>query len=116
VVGARVQAKASHVTSLAECHRQYGANAKNKLVQGTVVSVDAIQAGNGKRAATYITAEYELGGGTIKRMQLNSRGVKLAEGATTTSVSAQLRTGLGTEDVGGLFDETMEECSEHLPP
>ncbi len=63
MVGARVQAKAHHVTALAECHRRYGAaNAKTKFVDGTVVvSVDAAASSRGRRAATLITAEYELG-------------------------------------------------------
>jgi hypothetical protein len=66
VVKARVQAKAHHVTALAECHRRYGANAKTKFVNGTVVSVDAAASSGGRRAATLITADYKLGDGTIK--------------------------------------------------
>ena len=83
VVGARVQAKAHHVTALAEeCHRQYGANA-------TVVSVDAAASSGGRRAATLVTADYELGGGTIKRCQLNSRGIMMADAESTTGMSKE---------------------------
>jgi hypothetical protein len=77
-------------------------------VKGTVVSVEAVSAGNGKRAATYIMANYELGGGTIKRLQLNSRGVQLAEDETTASESAEPMTELGAEDVGAHFHDTIE--------
>jgi hypothetical protein len=99
VIGARVQAKAHHVTALAECHRRYGANAKTKFVNGTVVSVDAAPSRNGKRPATLITADYELGGGTIKRCQLNSRGVKLAEAESTRDENNEPVTALGTGNV-----------------
>ena len=99
-IGARVQAKAHHITALAECHRRYGAHAKTpKFVNGTVVSVDAAPSSNGKRAATLITADYELGGGTIKRCQLNSRGVKLAEAESTRDETNKPVTELGTGNV-----------------
>ena len=87
VVGARVQAKAHHVTALSECNRRYGANAKTKFVNGTVVSVDASTSSGGRRAATLLTVDYELGGGTIKRCQLNSRGIKMADAESTTGES-----------------------------
>ena len=62
----RVLARVRHVTALAECHRRYGSNAKMKQLYGTAVSVDSIQPASNKRAATLITANYELGGGTVK--------------------------------------------------
>ncbi len=71
-------AKANHATALSECQWQYGSNAKMKLPYGTVVSVDSVQSAN-KRATTLITADYEFGGGTIKRQLLNLRAEKLAE-------------------------------------
>jgi hypothetical protein len=94
VIGARVQAKAHHVTSLSECHRRYGANAKTKLVNGTVTSVNSVPSTNNKRAVTLITAAYELGGGTIKELALNSRSIKLAEEGSTTNPSNEPVTGL----------------------
>ena len=107
MVGARVQSKAHHVTALAECHPRYGANAKTTFVNGTVVSVDAAPSSNGKRAATLITAEYELGGGTIKRCQLNSRGVKMAEAETTTGECIESVIALGIENFEPV-SETIE--------
>ena len=99
VVGARVQAKAHHVTALAEYHRRYGANAKTKFVNGTVVSVDAAASNGGRRAASLITADYDFGGGTIKSCQLNSRGVKMPDAELTTGVSNEPVTTLGNENV-----------------
>ena len=97
----------SHVTALAECHRRYGAQAKTQVVIGTVVSVQVVPPSTGQRASTHITADYELGGGTIKRCQLNSRGVKVAEETTTTIEGDEPMTELGTENVLGV-NETFE--------
>jgi hypothetical protein len=52
---------------------------KTKFVNGTVVLVDSAPSSTQKRAVTLITADYDLGGGTIKRHQLNSRSVKAGE-------------------------------------
>jgi hypothetical protein len=79
VLGARVHAKALHVTAAAECHRRYGTNAKTKFLNGTVVVVDSAPSSTKKRAVTLITANFELGGGTTKRHRLNSRSVKAGE-------------------------------------
>ena len=74
--GARVHAKAIHVTSLIECHRRYGSNAKTKLLNGLVCRVDTTPSSTKKRTVTLITANYYLGGNTIKTTTLNSRSVK----------------------------------------
>jgi hypothetical protein len=74
--GARVHAKAIHVTSLIECHRRYGSNAKTKLLNGMVCRVDTTPSSTKKRTVTLITANYFLGGNTIKTTTLNSRSVK----------------------------------------
>ncbi len=102
-----MQSKAHHVTALAECHPRYGANAKTTFVNGTVVSVDAAPSSNGKRAVTLIMADYELGGGTIKRCQLNSRGVKMAEAETTRGESIESVIALGIKNVEPM-SETIE--------
>ena len=106
VVGARVQAKAHHVTALAECHRRYGVNAKTKFVNGTVVSVDASTSSSGRRAATLLTVDYELGGGTIKRCQLNSRGIKMIDTESTAGES--------NEPVTALVNEVVEHVNETI--
>ena len=76
VVGALVHAKAIHVTSSIECHRRYGSLAKTKLVNGVVTAVETVPLFNGKRSATMLTANYYLGGGTVKSYIMNSRNVK----------------------------------------
>lgn len=111
VVGARVQAKAHHITALSECHRRYGALAKTKLVNGTVVSVDTAPSSSNKRTVTLITADYELGGGTVKRFQLNSRGVKLAEATSLSETTTQPVTALVT---GGV--EPINEANAVAAP
>jgi hypothetical protein len=77
VVGSRVHAKAHHVTAHAECARRYGATKMAKLVGGTVLEADEVQKPGNSRSSWFITAEYDLGGGTVKRARLNTRSVKL---------------------------------------
>ena len=108
VIEARVQAKAHHVSSLAECHQRYGANAKRKLVNGTVTSVNSVPpSSNNKRAVPLIAAfSYELGGGTSKELCMNSRAIKLAEEGLTTNPSNEPVTGLVTGNVAPI-DEAI---------
>ena len=40
IVGSMVEAKACHVTNLAECSRRYGSNSKTKRVQGIITHVE----------------------------------------------------------------------------
>ena len=40
IAGSMVEAKACHVTNLAECARRYGSNSKTKRVQGVVTHVE----------------------------------------------------------------------------
>jgi hypothetical protein len=79
VVGSKVHAKALHVTNLAECSRRYGAGKKTKLLSGTVLEAKETQKEGNSRMSWFITADYDLGGGDIKRAQLNIRSVKSGE-------------------------------------
>jgi hypothetical protein len=106
LLGTRVLARARHVTALCECHRRYGSNAKTKQLYGTVVSVDSIQPASNKRAVTLIAADYELGGGTVKRQQLNLRLVKLAEDNQTRDKIVQVVTALVNEQNNEPTNET----------
>ena len=74
VIGARVTAKATMVTSLAECARRYGANKKKTVLEGTVTRFFTKNTQEG-RVSHYITAIYDLGGGTTKKATINSRSV-----------------------------------------
>ena len=79
LVGARVLAKATQVTHLAECSRRYGSNAKTKRVSGTVVSVESLSLPGKTRKSCFITADYELGGDVLKRARLNIRSVGVGD-------------------------------------
>jgi hypothetical protein len=78
VLGCRVQAKALHVSNLSECARRYGSNKSTKMLLGTVVEVTNVVNPESGRTSTFITADYDLGGGTIKQTKLNIRSVKKA--------------------------------------
>jgi hypothetical protein len=76
VVGSTVHAKALHVTNKAECSRRYGAGKTTKLLLGTVVQAREEQKAGNSRMTWMITADYDLGGGDLKRAELNIRSVK----------------------------------------
>ena len=71
VTGSIVIAKACHVTNLAECARRYGANKSTKMVEGVVVDIITNRRDPAKKAVTEIVADYDLGGGAIKRAIIN---------------------------------------------
>lgn len=74
VVGAIIHAKARHVTSIQECNRRFGANAKTKLVQGVVLAVeDTVTANN--RTTTTIHGRYWLNAETYRDVGINIRSV-----------------------------------------
>jgi Transposase IS4 len=81
VVGNNVTAKAIHVTSEIECHRRYGAQKKTKMLIGTVVEVKTVRDPKKSRTTTTIVADYELGGGTTRRKELNLVSVKVVPAA-----------------------------------
>ena len=71
IVGNMVEAKACHVTNLAECARHYWSNSKTKKVQGIVTDVEVIKNSTTNRMTTFETAAYDLGGTTIRPCRLN---------------------------------------------
>jgi hypothetical protein len=77
IVGALVSAKACNVTSMAECARRYGANAKTKLVVGVVLSSSSHLSEGGRHASTFITASDTSGGGEVRTKTLGNRSVHL---------------------------------------
>ena len=95
--GAPVHAKAIHLTSLIECHRRYGSNAKTKLVNGVVCRVETVPSSTEKRAMTMITANFALGGNIIKTCTLNSKSVKAGH---VTAVSNE---GIGPGTQSGTY-------------
>ena len=65
IVGNIIEAKALHVTSLAECTRRYGANKALKMLKGVVVDTTTTTSLKTNRTSTTVTADYNLGGGSI---------------------------------------------------
>ncbi len=106
VPGARVPAKAHHITAQAACHRRYGANTETMFISGTVISVGAAPSSSNRRTMNLVTADYKLAGGTIKRRQLNSRGVKLAEAESVRDETNELVTTLGITNVKPINEAT----------
>ena len=75
VIGSTVIAKCHFVTSDAECSRRYGANKDKKTLEGIVVEVVKTKNPKTNRTSTKIVADYNLGGGTIKRSTINVRSL-----------------------------------------
>ena len=73
-----MQAKALHVSNLAECSRRYGANKSTKMLLGTVVEVSNVANPTTHRVSTFVTADFHLRGGAMKQTKLNIRSVKPA--------------------------------------
>jgi hypothetical protein len=92
VVGEKIHAKAMQVMNLSECSRRYGSRAKTKEVVGTVVAINYVPTRNqnNSRTTCMVTADFDLGGGTIKRQELNIRSMKAGEPPppTATAVTA----------------------------
>ena len=115
IVGSMVEAKACHVTSLAECARRYGSNSKMKKVQGIVTHVEVIKNSTTNRTTTFVTAAYDLGGTTIRPCRLNIRSVK----AVPTPTAATVPTGggalLGSADGDSTTTEVSTQPTSTLP-
>ena len=78
-IGTLVEAKAMLVTSLAECCRCFGTNAKTKVVPRLVVSFGQESTPGRNRAVIFIVANFCFGGSVVKQGKLNIRSVKAFE-------------------------------------
>ena len=85
IVGIMVEAKACHVTNLAECSCRYGTYNKTKRVQGIITQVEVIKNTTTNTTMMFVTAAYNLGGTTIRPCRLNIRSVKAAVPAATAA-------------------------------
>ena len=77
-IGTKIDTKAVHVTSLAECSRHYGAKKKTIILVGTVLEVEIgpkVTAFGRRR--TFIVAKCYHGRGDMKVTTINIRSVKL---------------------------------------
>ena len=88
IIGAKISALACHVTSLAECSRRYGSNAKRKRIEGVVKAVEGRQTKTG-RTSCYIHGEFDLGGGMMKRNAIYITQVKIVPVADTINDEQQ---------------------------
>ena len=113
IVGSMVEAKACHVTNLAECARRYGSNSKTKRVQGVVTHVEVVKNPTTNRTTTFVTAAYDLGGTTIHPSRLNIRSVKAVSPPTAATVPTATGTLLGSTDGDST---TTEVTTPPAPP
>ena len=92
VVGEKIHAKATSVTNLLECSCRYGSQVKTKEVVGTIVAINYVPMCNQNNSRTncMITADFDLGGGTVKRLELNIQRVKAGRPLppTATAITA----------------------------
>jgi Transposase IS4 len=79
VIGSIVTCKATQVTSLQECLRRYGSNAKTKLLDGTVLEVIVDRTNPTNRAQTYLQCDWVLGNDRTKREKVHIRFTLLKE-------------------------------------
>ena len=98
IVGSMVEAKACHVTNLAECSHRFGSNSKTKRVQGIMTHVEVIKNSTTNRMMTNVTAAYDLGGTTIRPCRLNIRSVKTVLAPTAANVTTAGGALLGSTD------------------
>ena len=98
IVSSMVEAKACHVTNLAECSCHYGPNSKTKRVQGIITDVEVIKNSTTNRTTTFVMAAYDLGGTMIRPCRLNIRSVKVVPTPTVATVTTAGGTLLGSTD------------------
>ena len=78
IIGTKIDTKAVHVTSLAECSRRYGANKKTIILVATVLEVEiGPRATALGRRRTFVVARFDLGGGFMKVATINIRSFKI---------------------------------------
>ena len=107
IVGSMVEAKACHVTNLAECSCHYGSNSKMKRVQGIMTYVKVIKNSTTNRMTTFVMAAYNLGGMTICPCWLNIRSVKAVPTPTAVAVTTSGGALLGSTDRDSTTTEVM---------
>ena len=115
IVGSMVEAKACHVTNLAECSHHYGANSKTKRVQGIVTHVEVIKNSTTNWTTTFVMAAYDLGGTTIHPCRLNIWSVKAVPTPTLATVTTAGGTLLGSTDGDSTTTEVSTQPTATLP-
>ena len=69
-MGARVIAKACHVTTLSECSRRYGSNSNRKLLIGVVFKISGDKLASSHLCMS-LHARFDLGGGILTSSKIN---------------------------------------------
>ena len=115
IVGSMVEAKACHVTNLAECARRFGSNSKTKRVQGIVTHVEVIKNSTTNRTTTFVTAAYDLGGTTIHPCRLNVQSVKAVPTPTAVIVPTDGGALLGSAEGDSTTTEVSTQPTATLP-
>ena len=115
IVGSMVEAKACHVTNLAECSRHYGSNSKMKRVQGIVTHVEVIKNSTTNRTMTFVMAAYDLGGMTIRPCRLSIQSVKAVLTPTAATVTTAGGALLGSTDGDSTTTEVMTSLAATEP-
>ena len=115
IVSSMVEAKACHVTNLAECAHRYGSNSKTKKVQGIITHVEVIKNSTTNRTTTFVTAAYDLGGMTIRPCRLNIRSVKAVPTPTVATVTTGGGALLGSTDRDSTTTEVSTQPTATLP-
>ena len=115
IVGSMVEAKACHVTNLAECVRRYGSNSKTKRVQGIITHMEVIKNSTTNRTMTFVTTAYDLGGTTICPCRLNIQLVKAGPTPTAATVPTGGGALLGSTDRDYTTTEVSTQPTATLP-
>jgi hypothetical protein len=124
VVGSIVEAKALHVTSLAECTRRYGARKTTKMLHGVVVDTTTTMNSKTNRATTTVTADYNLGGGTVKRATINVRSLKAVWSTTaaggmneeSTPTESRVEENYNINNSNNSINQFLDEIEAELEP
>ena len=86
--GDRIVARATHVTSLAECTRRYGRKNKSKTIHGKMLPLYNKKTSTG-RNSQHVCALFDLGGCSTKVAHLNIRSIQVAPEEESEAVEGQ---------------------------
>ncbi len=86
--GDRIVARATHVTSLAECTHRYGRKNKSKTIHGKMLPLYNKKTSTG-RNSQHVCALFDLGGCSTKVAHLNIRSIQVAPEEESEAVEGQ---------------------------
>ena len=86
--GDRIVAKATHITSLAECTHCFGKDNKSKLIHGKVLCIYNKKTKTG-RNSWHVCAQFDFGGGSTKIADVIIRSIQAAPEEKSETVEEQ---------------------------